>query len=309
MYGPIDDIIPREPQPEVKELIDKLSIIIDKFVDFGSNVLKWDTEIQRTEMYNSPILMSYRHFLELADSVSILVKQSSVDPCKLLLRGMLEAYFNLSYMFEADTADRGMAFLVWHLHKQLKDIDKADPDTEVGRQFRAILKKDKLTCGIKLPIDPNLNVKRAAIKERLQDPVHQKAEQEYQRLLSQKNKKPEWYQLFSGRKNLAELADKLSLPATYDTVYRSWSGPTHVTDIIRGKISLGQNGGTEIFQLRHFGAVDEVAQWVLTLCLMMFELYIENRMPNRHNDYLTWYRTIREPYIRITNKEPLIEVI
>ncbi|MDB5243146.1 MAG: hypothetical protein JWP57_3771 [Spirosoma sp.] len=192
MYGPVDNIIPRKADPAVEELMSKLNTVINSFVDFGSNILKWDTEVRRLEAYNTPIMMSFRHFLELTDSISIFIKESSVDPCKIILRGMLETYFNLEYLFKEDTANRGMAFLVWHLHEKIKSCEDADPTTERGKQLRIRLNKDKFTNNVKLPIeaDPKIQAKKSSFEKRLKEPVYQKAEQEYQRLRNQGKKNP-----------------------------------------------------------------------------------------------------------------------
>ena len=134
MYKAVDDIIPRTPEPRVETLVNNLSDVIDNFVDFGSNILKWDTEVKRTEEYNAPIMMTYRHFLELVDSTSVLIRQSSIDPCKLILRGMLESYFSLAYMLEANTEDRCMGFLVWTVHKKISALERADPNSLQGKR-------------------------------------------------------------------------------------------------------------------------------------------------------------------------------
>ncbi|QMW02281.1 DUF5677 domain-containing protein [Spirosoma foliorum] len=308
MYSAIDDIIPREMDPTVKDLMEKLNIVLDRFVDFGSNILKWDTEVKRVEAYNTPVIMSFRHFLELVDSISVQVKQSSIDPCKLQLRAMLETYFSLSYMLETDTDKRGMAFLVWHLHKQIKDLTRTDEDSEMGKQLRAKLRKDRHTQSLVIPTDPNAQKKIAAIEALLQKPIYQEAEQEYQRLRAAKEKDPAWYRFYEGPKNIVEMAEHLDYMGLYDVIYRRWSGPIHGTDVITGKASIADDGSAEIYQIRFFGNVQEVAQWALNLSLLMYEYYIDKRIPDKKKDYLDWYMTVREHYIRITGKEPLINV-
>lgn len=308
MYDPVGNIIPRVPDPKLKEIVDKLSLLIDQFVDFGSNVLQWDAEVKRIEQYNAPIMLSFRHFLELLDSTSILVKQSSIDPCKLQLRGMLETYLSLSYMLEKDTPKRSMAFLVWHIHQQIKTLQKGDAESQMGKEFRAKLKKDKYTKHLAVPSDPNAKERIAAREALLKDSVHQEAEAEYQRLRSTGEKDPAWYRFYGGPKSMVELADKLYYMALYDLLYRKWSGPVHGTDVIAGKTSIAPDGTTEIWQLRTYKDVQHVGQWALNLSLMMFEFYVDKRIPERKDDYRKWYLTIQEPYLRIASPEPLINV-
>ena len=308
MYEAVDDIIPRTPDPKVAELVTNLSAVIDTFVDFGSHILKWDIEVKRLEEYNAPIMMTYRHFLELIDSTSILIRQSSVDPCKLILRGMLEAYFSLAYMLEADTEDRCMAFMVWTMHKKRKNLERADPTSEIGKHFKSKLGKDKLTKNVQLPVHPEIQAEKARLESVFLKPHWQKAEQEYQRLKATGAANPAWYRLFNGPRDMERMADHLELMAIYDVFYRDWSGPTHSTDIFQGKVSLDSDGGAEIHQLRTPKSVQDVSQWVLTLSLMMFNLYIDNRIPNKKSEFASWYLTIRHDYRSIASKEPIIEI-
>lgn len=307
MYDPVEDIIPRTLDSNIDELVKNLSTVIDKFVDFGSNILKWDTEVERLEEYNVPIIMTYRHFLELVDSTSILIRKSSIDPCKLVLRGMLESYFSLAYMLQSDTEDRCMAFMVWTMHKKIKAIERADPNSEIGKHFKSKLSKDKLTKDLQLPTYPEIQAQKARLESVFLKPHWQKAEQEYQRLKAAGTANPNWYRLFNGPKDMERMADRLELMAIYDVFYRDWSGPTHSTDILQGKVSQDSNGKAEIHQLRTPKNVKEVSSGVLVLSLMMFSFYIDNRIPNKKPNYRDWYFSIREDYIAITGKEPLIE--
>ena len=308
MYSAVEEIIPRIPDPNVEDLVKKLSSVIDTFVDFGSNILKWDTEVKRTEEFNAPIMMTYRHFLELVDSISILIRRSSVDPCKLLLRGMLESYFSLAYMLENDTEDRCMAFMVWTMHKKIKSLERVDPDSAIGKHFKSKLSKDKLTSNIQLPVHPDVQAEKTRLESVFLKPHYQKAEKEYQRLRAEGAANPAWYRFFKGPKDMERMADHLNLMAVYDIFYREWSGPIHSTDIFQGRISLAPDGTSEIHQLRTPYDVQSVAQWVLTLSLMTFELYIDKRTQNKKVDFANWYKTIRDPYFRITDREPLIKV-
>src|SRR5882757_387006 len=113
--SPVDEIIPRES--DVQDTLNKFAQGIDDAVNFGSHILNWDTQANnKGGDHNLAIALQFRHFLELIDANSILVRNSSIDPGKLILRGMLETYFGLEYMLEKDPIDRAMAFLVCHAH-------------------------------------------------------------------------------------------------------------------------------------------------------------------------------------------------
>jgi hypothetical protein len=202
---------------------------------------------------------------------------------------------------------------VWHSWfgqciKKIKSLERVDPNSARGKHFKSKLSKDKLTSNIQLPVNLDVQAEKTRLESVFQKPHYQKAEQEYQRLIIEEAANPAWYRFFNGPKDMERMADRLNLMAVYDVFYREWSGPIHSTDIFQGRISIAPDGTSEIHQLRTPHDVQSVTQSVLTLSLMMFELYIDKRVQNRKSDFSNWYKTIRESYLRITDKEPLIKV-
>jgi hypothetical protein len=110
MTEPIRDILPRnEHQPELDELLLQFSNGIDEVVNFGTHILKWEVNEATGRDENIPVAMMLRHTLELTDSLSILGRHSSIDPCKPILRSILETLFGLEYILENDTRNRALA--------------------------------------------------------------------------------------------------------------------------------------------------------------------------------------------------------
>lgn len=303
---PIEEIIPRIS--EAQDILGKFSKEIDEAVNFGSHVLKWDIETSKGGDENMPIVLLFRHFLELIDSVSILVKYSSIDPCKLILRGSLETYFGLEYLFEKDTIDRSMAFLVCHAHKKLKVYRKLDNDSNQSKAFLKEIQKDKSYDTLDLSRIPNIKDAIQNSESMLSLPIYQKAEAEYQRLIKLKFKNPPWYQLFNGPKNVKELSSHLQLNGLYEILYRYWSGSTHSTDIIDGKISHSNTGGVDIIQIRFIKDAQSITSYALTFSFKMFELFINKRTPSRLNEYKAWYQERKNTYLQIASTNRIITV-
>lgn len=93
MFPPVKEIIPREVDPRIKDLLNHFSVLISECVNFGSNIFTWKKYSKiDAEVIAPPML--FRHFLDLTDSISILIKEGCADPSKLLLRGLLETYFS-----------------------------------------------------------------------------------------------------------------------------------------------------------------------------------------------------------------------
>ena len=301
MTDPVNEIIPRQPKDEnLRNLLIELSKGIEEIVNFGSNILKWDLETAKGSDELLPPILLFRNFLELIDSISILIQKSSIDPCKIILRGVLETYFSLEYIFEKDTYDRSMAFMVWHAHKNLKWYKKLDIDTPDGKQFQEQINKDKSFIKMDLPKFPGLSIAIENVESLLKRTEYQKAENEYQRLMNEREKNPNWYRLFNGPKSIQELATQLNLTGLYDGLYRLWSGPAHGTEILQGKLRGNKDNIASIVQIRYPKDAKTVALFVYTLSLKAFRIYFQKRLPNKEKELNDWtISSMREFYSKL----------
>jgi hypothetical protein len=308
MTEPVDDIFPRDDkQPEVDELLLQFSKGIDEVVNYGTHILKWEVSEGTSGDENVPIAMMLRHILELTDSISILVRNASIDPCKLILRGILETVFGLEYILESDTENRALGFIVWHFNKQLKFYKKINPGEQAFNQFEKKLQMDKSTLnGIKLPVIPDIQ-KRIQELEQILSTRYATTQTEYQKLISSGIKNPSWYQLFNGPKSMEQLATYLNRQALYEVLYRDWSGPTHGTDIIQNKLFKSTDGDAQMVQIRYVKDAQVVTQHVFNLSLIAYQIMTNKRITGHKLDLSQWYLTIRDFFMRLTN-EKLINV-
>lgn len=309
MTQPIENLVTRQSDNKfLNDLLINFSVGIEEAVNFGSHILKWDLEYSNGGDEQLPIELSFRHFLELIDAISVLVKHSSIDPSKLLLRGALESYFGLEYILKKDTFNRSMAFMVCHVHKNLKFYKKLDISSEQGQQFQAILNNDKTVGGMTIPKELQINAAISNLESLLLRPEYQNAEQEFIRLKNLKIKNPPWYRLFNGPKTIQGLAEELEMSALYEVLYRYWSGPVHGVDIIQGKISALKDNSTGIVQIRYPKDAQSVTAYAVTLSLKVFSAFIKHRIPHKSKEYQEWYKTQREFYIKVTRNEQLLKV-
>jgi hypothetical protein len=307
MTEPIHDIHPRDTDQDTSKLLDEFSDLISETVNFGTHILKWDVEGATGNDENIPISMMLRHILELTDSVSILVKHSSIDPCKPLLRVVLETFLGLEYILEKDTQKRALGFLVWQSHKQLLLCQKMDPSDKSHSQFLQKLRADKSTIsGISPPIIGNINDQIENFKKTLALPLYAEAEAEYQRIISTGGKVRTWYQLFSDIRNLEQLSNYLSRQALYEIPYRAWSGPTHGTDIIQSKLSVSDGGKAEIVQIRFIKDAQMVTNFAVTLAIFTYQVMSKNRMPKYKSKWAEWYASIRDSYLKLTGENLIV---
>jgi hypothetical protein len=250
-----------------------------------------------------------RHFLELIDSASILIKNSSIDPCKILLRAALETFLSLEYMLTKDFEIRSMSFLTCHFNKNINLYKKLKSDTDANKEIKTKFSKDKLVPDFNFPKINNIDFAITNLEGLLKQPIYNKFQEEYLNTRKAIRRTPNWYSLFSGPKDLEGLATFLGYIALYEVFYRAWSGPTHGTDIIQGKFVPNDRGSVDVFQIRYFKEAQPVTGQAISLTILALSSYIEYRLPEKDIDYQKWYMTIRDASMKINGRIQFIKVI
>jgi hypothetical protein len=301
MYKAIDDILPRD-QAEVKTELEKLSSSIENVVDFGTHLLKWQADRRLSgDDVIVPILF-LRNILEIGDAISILIKNSSIDPVKPLLRTLMENSFGLEYLLEKDKKNRALAYNVWITHKDLKFIEKLNVSTQVGKQFSSEIKKDKYVN--KLKSDKyNFDAGKQNAKELLKLPYYIPIEKEYQRTNKVKSN-PMWYSLFDGPKNIEQLAKKLNHHTSYEVIYRMLSDSVHANNNSKNKLIPNADGiTTDIIQIRFPKDAQMVTINALNILLMTYSNFYLKELPNKKAEFSKWYSSFREAFRELREKE------
>ncbi len=63
-----------------------MSVLIDNAIDFGTNLLKWELEKGQKGDEHIVSILFFRNILSVADAISILIKNSSINKSKLKFR-------------------------------------------------------------------------------------------------------------------------------------------------------------------------------------------------------------------------------
>jgi len=308
---PIVEFVFRPNHPELEPVLKEFSAKIKETVYFGSHVFKWAMEKKTGGDENIPLSLSFRHILELIDSISCLVKESYIDPCKIILRAILESVLGIEYILEGETQKRSMDFMVWYVHQRLKSYKQLDPSTNLAKEFEKSIESDKWVGKMKIPEFPQLKKAIANLEKLLQKPEYAESEAEYTRLRKlerTKGKIRNWYSFHNGPKNLKELADYVGLSGIYVFLYRTWSGYVHGTDIIAGRISRRQNGRAEIWAIRSPKDAEWVTFFTLTFAIITIFKYVDHFNPEKKNEVALWYvNEIRDFYHEVSRRQ-IIEV-
>jgi hypothetical protein len=300
MYKAIEDILPRN-QIGVKKELEKLSSVIDFAIDFGTHLLKWQADkMQSGDQHLVPILF-FRNILELADSISILIKNSSVDPAKSLSRSLLENSFGLEYLLEKDQKNRALSYNVWLTHKDLKLYDKLDKNTQAGKQFLGEIKKDLYVKEFESD-DSVLEFAKQNSKDLLKLTLYRSIEEEYQRTNSIR-KNPKWFTLFDGPTDIEQLAKRLNHHSLYEFFYRSLSDNVHATDLVKSKLVPNKNGQTDIIQIRFPKDAQNITNLTLNVLVITFLNFYEKELPNKKEEFTEWYLKFHPLFKELREKE------
>lgn len=308
--NPEYEFVPRhlkEEEPELFELLDKFSQGIEETVNFGSRIFQWCNEsLEGNADKEIPKLLMFRHILEQLDAVSILIRQSAAEPCKLQLRSMLEALLSIQYLLEENQKDRAYAYLVCHTEKKIKTYKKLDPSTLQGKQLKGVL-KDSQFEGIEVTERFELKKMVSEQQQLYKREGFKEAYEELKRLRKQGRKNPNWYELFDGPRDLERLAAKFKKRDIYEFFYRNWSEYIHGRDIISG--NLGEDStGTYLMSIRQPFEAQFIASMAITMALESYRLMIKHYVPLQITHYRVWYvEKLREFYAEISKQQRIIK--
>lgn len=315
MTEPIKEILPRDLYPEIKENLLFFSKMIDEFVNFGTHVLTWVINESKGSDEQMPLTMLIRDLLEKADSISTLVKNSNIEPSKIILRSIFELALYIRYILDDNFEDRSMSFLVCNAKDKIRINRAFDKKDQSYNATLKLLDKDEFFDRSFMDEIPSSEPVIKNQYELLKLTAYQRFEKEYERTKKKNNRNPSWYSLFNGPKNICELASKVNIPFIYEILYRKWSENVHGTEIIKGRIVESANPNLEegkvnanIIQINLPKDAQEVTAYTLLLLLMTYIKLRDKKIKIRDKEIKEWYLSIRQEYQIIAGKTRFINV-
>ncbi len=302
---PVLEILPLVTDESLHTILNKLSEAINEVVNYGTHILKWDIEKKRKGKDNNVPSLFLRNCIELGDSISILIKESSIDPAKILIRALMESSFGLTYMITENKKDRAYSFLVTRANKDIRYYKQFIDSEKISKDFSSRLKKQ----------NPNFNVSDYAnsdeiksvikIKEQLlSEPIYSRINKEYNRTCNKgkkRNNNPNWYSLFDGPNNFQELCKEIDNTILYEFQYRNYSENVHPIKVLKGFVKAG-NDKASLIQIRDFKDAKNVFYEVINILIDLYKVYIDKRLPEKKIDFNIWYKKMSEFY-EIIDKE------
>lgn len=303
-YKQIDTILERN-QDNLREILNEFSSLIDDTVNFGTNLLKWGIEKNSPSNESLLPLLFFRNILEISDSISILIKASSIDTVKPLLRILLENTYNLAYLLEDNTDKRAMSFIVCQIHKELNIYDKLDTSNQVGKQFKNEILKDRFVNTFDFENKESYKVAKGNAEKLLKSEKYKSIEKEYQDT-KEKKKNCSWYSLFNGPKDIQQLANHLKLNLSYEIWYRDFSVNIHAVDSSKNKIIFYRDNSIGIIQIRYPEDAQKVTQRCLDIILIAYSSFYKKILPEKEEDYRNWILEFDEEYKELSKRNLII---
>lgn len=283
----------------VREWIDVAIPMIQEVVNHGVAAFTRCLTTAKGGDENLAILMPYLHLLEMTDAVEILLAEAAPIPAQVQLRSTFEALLTIEYITKAAAPRRAFAYLVADIHRRLASWRAMDPNTPEGRRGRERIATDAYTQDMRIPDIPDIRARIENLETLLQKPDWREANVEYRRLKKILKRRPAWYQLYDGPKNLEELATHLGWPAHYDILYRPWSEAAHAHDAVYRKLTEGAKGEPAIHRVRDTSEFGTVVSLVVTFTLRATRRILSFYRPEELPAYKSWYlREVRESFMR-----------
>jgi len=276
-----------EQTEENNEYFSKQHVFLQEVVSLGANILIEDKTPKTTGAENIAPVILFRHFLDIIDSISFLVRAGNGDTPKMLLRPALEILLYLEYIFKDNTREKCISYMVKEYLNEIKRIERLDPESEVGRSFHELLnqighKETLQSVFTQDEIKKHIQKRKDILESEFYKPVYD----EY--LLEKSNNKGavKWYQLYGGGRSIEALAKKLNYSLEYEVFYRSWSGGIHGSDLYLGRMFEDtEENKTEVVQIRFPADVPIIIEHTIKLSHKVFSLFLVNRIPEKQEKY------------------------
>jgi hypothetical protein len=208
--------------PQLRSLVDSSEAVFKRCHDVSKN----------PKLDDFPILALFRHIIEMADGVEVLLCAGTAGPMIPIVRSMFEAYLSLGYITEKPEhyEQRSLSWMYWQLDHAIKRKKTGLAQNEYGRRLKKVLEAQG-----EWPMEDFRDKTRVVAEIRefedlLSKPVFEPVARQRSKLKDSPNF---WCRLCGGPNDAKALADHLQLSKYYELLYRRWSGVTHATDVSR----------------------------------------------------------------------------
>lgn len=288
-----------KPDGQTRALLDRAGELLDRLVNYGTHMLPLVDQPTATGVrYHLTISTLLLHGIEMVDGISILVRRGAIGPAIPVARSLMEGTLSLEYVLQADAERRAIAYQVQHMHAQIDFCRKLDPTTEAGKQFLAVLKKDRTLGGATFgAMDSTTPVEK--VLAILGTEEFRPVEEEWKRVRGERGGKVWWYSLFNGPRNIEGLAAALNKHAWYEVLYRRYSEDVHATDAL-SSLHRKIAGGLAYRPLRYPTEAPQVVSIITAMATNMYRDVLRHYCSGKIRAFEEWYaREVRPIHVEI----------
>jgi hypothetical protein len=287
---------PHFNKAQVKPLLDIAVPLLTEVLNYGLSLFARCGYRPAGDDENLPILFVYRHLLEMLDSVIIQIAECAPAPAALQLRAIFDALLTIEYMLEHEGKVRERAFAyIYNVQLERKRTYLSlDPSTLQGKAFLKAISDDPYSKDLKSTVVPDLAGRLKEIDEILQKPELAAAAQAYQKAKKAVGRKPNWYTLYDGPRNLGELARHLKRGAQYEILYKEWAERGHSIDAI-DRILIVNSDGSSARGLRDATELESTVDFAIAFAVDAARRLIDHYRSGEQKTFAKWYLTEVSP--------------
>ena len=301
---PLQSLLYRElSKVEAKDLIANASPLLKELINYSTNAFaRCQDSATGAENEDLAILILYLHIIEMTDGVETLIAQSCPVPAIPLIRSSFEAVLSMEYILETDYEVRSLSWLADYARNRLAFYDLVDPQTARGNAFQKSRMSDDVAKNIPLPPLELVHTSAENLRKFLARPQFQPIQVEFERCKKKLKRKPPWYSLFGGPRNIQQLAHNRRQGARYDVLYRQLSMISHAQDVSR--FMAGTTAGEPAFKaLRGSEQINEIATFASVSILSATRLALGKFRPGENIS--SWYKAeVREHFLSVARGIP-----
>lgn len=203
---------------------------------------------------------------------------------------MFEALLTIEYMIQDKTKvrERAMAYLYKVELKRRRFYLSQNPGTPEGAALQKFIAGDPYAQEWKGQNPATIAERVSEIDKILQTPELQAIAVEYN-ALRKKLRDPDWYSLFGGPANVAQLAQALNRGASYRILYGEWSERTHSADAIDRILTHDPSGRVYARSLRDVSELNVAIDFAMTFSIDASRLLVRHYFPADEMNFAKWY--------------------
>jgi len=226
----------------------------------------------------APILM-HDHAIEAAScAISSHFLGNQLLTIEVMCRKIVELYFGIKYLYQADTQLRSQLFTVSELEAERNKLNYFVQNTSSAQRLAAAVRRDTTVQNIGTPqFDPNTRISEI-------DQILNSELQTAKAIYDASGQRSNWFSLNNGPRSIDQLSRVTGDPATYEILYRILSSAVHGSGLLRrNALHLG-------FADRNISTYYASTLRNLVIFLINInDIVIDNELSALQDDNTRWY--------------------